>query len=452
MHSSDYLDISPWMTQPPHLQPPVQGDVSADVAIVGAGFTGLSTALALRRAGVDVVLLEREFAGCGASGRNAGHLTPTIGKDLPTLLMLFGAARAAQLVRFAEHAVHCVEDLIREHAITCDYQACGNIMAAVHPRHEARLRKAAAVAAQVGARLRFLGRDDMRARGIPPAFVAGVLEEAGGTLDPGKYVMALRDAAVRAGVRLYEQTPVMAITDGTRPSLRTPGGMVRADKLVLATNAYTPALGRLRHTVFPLYDTLFESAPLSAAQLDVLKWTGREGIYTAHESLESYRLTSRGTILGGSKGVRYPYGSALTGRSAPSTLALLERAFRDRFPALGAVKIAHYWGGWIAMTLHFLPALGRSGAQRNIYHAIGYNGHGVAAATAMGPVLVDFILGRPNEYAETLSRFVPPLPPEPLRWLLIRGMLGLLSYVDARLDRQVRRAAAAVVQTTNPSR
>jgi glycine/D-amino acid oxidase-like deaminating enzyme len=101
------------MTRPADLGAPLRGDIRADVAIIGAGYTGLSTALALQRAGVDVVILEREFAGFGASGRNAGHLTSTIGKDLPTLLMLFGTARAARLVRFAEDAVRCVEEMIR---------------------------------------------------------------------------------------------------------------------------------------------------------------------------------------------------------------------------------------------------------------------------------------------------------------------------------------------------
>jgi gamma-glutamylputrescine oxidase len=212
---------------------------------------------------------------------------------------------------------------------------------------------------------------------------------------------------------------------------------VTADRVVLATNAYTPALGHLRYTVFPLYDTLFESAPLTSAQLTALDWRGKEGIYTAHESLESYRLTARGTILGGSKGVRYAYGSALSGGPHPWTLGLVEGAFRDRFPELRQVPVAHFWGGWIGMTLHFLPALGRTGTSRNIYYAIGYNGHGVAAASAMGPILAAYILGRRNEHAETLARFVPPLPPEPLRWLLIRGMLGIINAVDARIDRQV---------------
>ena len=435
--ASEFLDISPWVGPPADLQPALAADRSADVVVVGAGFTGLSTALALKRAGVDVVILERDFAGFGASGRNAGHLTPTIGKDLPTLLMLFGRQRAAQLVRFADDAVRCVEDLIREQYIECDYMATGNIMAAVHPRQEGRLRKAATVAAAIGARVRFLDRDALRARGVPPAFLSGALEEAGGTLDPGKYVMGLRRAVLAAGITLHEQTAVREIADGQHPRVRTAGGTVTADHVVLATNAYTPALGRLRRTVVPLYDTLFESAPLTRAQLDALGWHGREGIYTAHESLESYRLTARGTILGGSKGLRYSYGSTLHGGPHPWTLGLVEGAFRDRFPELRDVPVAHFWGGWIAVTAHFLPAFGRVGAHRNIHYAIGYNGHGVAAASAMGAILADDLLGRTNPHTAALARFVPPLPPEPLRWLFIRGVMGIINAVDARIDRQV---------------
>ncbi len=435
---ADYLEISPWIAQPPDVRPALQSDLRADVVIVGAGYTGLSAALALKRAGADVVVVEREFAGFGASGRNAGHLTPTIGKDLPTLLMVFGKRRAAQLVRFADAAVAYTETVIREQGITCDYLPSGNIMAAVHPKQERRLRKAAAVAAEVGAKVRFLGGAEMRARGIPSAFLSGALEEAGGTLDPGKYVLGLRRAVLDAGVPLYERTAVEAVTEGPQLRLRTPHGSVAADKLMLATNAYTPELGRLRHTVYPLYDTLFESRPLMPSEVAALGWAGREGIYTAHESLESYRLTGRNTILGGSKGVRYPYGSALVNGPNSRAAHLNEDALLDRFPEVPNLQVAHFWGGWIAMTMHFLPTIGCTGAARNVHYGLGYNGHGVAVATMMGSMLADFVLGRANEHVDLLRRFVPPLPPEPLRWMMITGLTRVIDYLDARIDREIR--------------
>lgn len=186
----DFLAVSPWVVRPVDLQPPLRSHISASFAVIGAGYTGLSAALALKGAGADVVVVEREFAGFGASGRNAGHLTPTIGKDLPTL-MLFGKRRAAQLVRFADEAVRHVESLIEQYRIECDYVPSGNIMAAVHPKHEARLRHAATVAAQIGAHVRFLSRDEMRARGIPPSFLAGALEESG-----ARRACAIRTAAL----------------------------------------------------------------------------------------------------------------------------------------------------------------------------------------------------------------------------------------------------------------
>jgi glycine/D-amino acid oxidase-like deaminating enzyme len=437
------LEISPWLARPGDPQPPLEGDARADVAIVGAGYTGLSAALALRRAGADVVVLEREHAGFGASGRNAGHLTPTIGKDLPTLLMLFGGARAARLVAFAEHAVGCVETALREHAIDCDYVASGNVMAAVHPAHERRLRKAADVAARIGAQFEFLDRAEMRRRGLPPKFIAGTLEARGGTLDPGKYVSGLRRAALAAGVRLHEASAVREILEGPRVRLRTAHGTLDAGTLLLATNAYSVELGRSKGTIFPLHDTLFETAPLSPEQRAALDWPGREGIYTAHESLESYRLTARGTLVGGSKGVRYAYGSALTGGSTDATIAWNLRVFRERFPSLASLPIAHTWGGWIAMTLNMLPALGRGGRHGNVHYALGYNGHGVAAATALGAALADVALGRPNAHADLLKPFAVPLPPEPLRWLFVRGLLGSLNTIDRRVDAALRRGSAA---------
>ena len=444
-----FLPISPYLERPADVQPALDADIDADVAIVGGGLTGLSTALALKRAGVNPVLIEREFCGFGASGRNAGHLTPKIGKDMPTLLTLFGEERAGALVRFADHCVHRTEQVIDELGVDCDYLPSGNIMTVVHPKQEKRLRRAAEVAAKMGAKVRFLASAEMRERGIPASFLCGALEAAGGTLHPGKLMLGLRRAALQAGIRIYEQTPVLQVQEGVRATMRTPRGTLRADRLVMASNAYTREIGRPGHKVFALYVTLFESAPLSDAQLAAIGgWPGREGVYTAHESLESYRLTAQRTIIGGSKGVRYYWGSRPGDRGGPhaATQAKIARAFRDRFPTLNDLPIARFWGGWIAMTLNFLPSIGPVDGAGRLLHAMGYNGHGVAQAIAVGDLLADQITGRENEWARVFPRPAPTLPPEPFLWLTARAALGFFESIDWITDRQIRAGRRGAVR------
>jgi glycine/D-amino acid oxidase-like deaminating enzyme len=436
------LEGSFWTGPPADPQPPLEGDARADVAIVGGGITGLATALSLREAGADVAVVERDFCGSGASGRNAGHLTPTIGKDLPTLVRLFGEARAAALARFADRAVGCAEDLLRRLAIDCDYVASGNVLAGLHPRQRERLRRAAEVAARLGAKVAFLDEQEVRRRGLPACVRFGVLEERGGTLDPGKLVRGLRAAALAAGCRLYEGSEVGAVA--AEPALRveTAGGSLRAERVVVATNAYTPAtLGWLRHRVVPLRVTLFATRPLAPAEREGLGWPGREGLYTAHEVLESWRLTADARLLGGSRFVRYGYGSHLAAGDSPRLLRRLAALLPERFPGLDA-PIDVFWGGWIGTTLDFLPLLGARGPGGRIHYGLGYNGHGVAQACLFGRLLADAVLGRPSEEAELLARRGVPLPPEPLRWCLAQGILGALGLVDALTDRAIRRLRA----------
>lgn len=434
-----FVEYGAYLEPPTDRTEPLAGDLAADVAIVGAGYTGLSTALALRAAGIDAVLLEADFAGAGASGRNAGHLTPTIGKDLPTLLRIFGRARAGALARFADAAVEHAERTIKAHAIECDYRPSGNFLAAVHPKQTARLVRAAELGASLGARVRFVAEAEMRERGLPPAFLCGVLEERGGTLDPGKYVLGLRRAALAAGVRLFERTPVAGIEEGPRVRLRTPRGTVTAERIVIATNGYTPLLAWRPRAVIPLSCSLFETEPLSAAQREQLGWRGGEGVYTAHETLESYRVSARGSIVGGVKTVRYGYGSRLLAADDPRSFAVIEAAFRARFPALREVAIRHFWSGWMGYAPDFLPLLGVAGAQRNVHYAIGFAGHGVAQATLMGELVAEQLQGRQHPLARALARRTFAWPPEPLRWLAFQAIERALAAIDARTDRQVRR-------------
>jgi gamma-glutamylputrescine oxidase len=437
--SGRVLEGSFWTGPPPDPQPPLEGDARAEVAVIGGGYTGLATALALREAGVDVAVVERDFCGAGASGRNAGHLTPTIGKDLPTLMRLFGEERASGFVRFADRAVGCAEELIRRHAIDCDYVASGNVLAGLHPRQRARLERAAAAAIRLGAKVAFLDETEVRRRELPACVRFGVLEQCGGTLDPGKLVRGLRAAALASGARVYEGSEVRTIAPGPKPRLETGCGTLRADRVVVATNAYTPAtLGWLRHRVVPLRVLLFATHPLSHAARTRLGWPGREGLYTAHEILESWRLTADGRLVGGSRWVRYAFGSALSQADPPRLLSRLAGLQRERFPGLDA-PIDAFWGGWVGSTLDFLPVFAALGRPANLHAGLAYNGHGVAQACLFGRLLANAALGRESEDAELFARRGVPLPPEPLRWLLARGILVSLACVDALTDRAIRR-------------
>lgn len=437
--SYDFREPSVWLEPPNDLHPVLESDIRADVAIVGGGLTGLCAALALREAGVDVALVEMDFCGKGASGRNAGHLTPTIGKDLPTLIGYVGKEKAIACARWGDRAVRHTEATFAKYAIDCDYRPVGNVVAGLHPRHREPLRRTAELAASLGVALTFLPEEEMRRRRLPSVFRFGVLEHCGGHLHPGKYVLGLRRAALAAGVRIFENTRVTAIKEYRFPiEVLTARGTVRADKLVVATNAYTPeTLNRMRSKVFPMRDSLFRTARLEPAQLDALGWSGREGIYTAHESMESYRLSADGRIVGGSKHVRYGYGSALIDGNLPDVFARFVELLAERFPEVPDLEIETFWGGWIAMTLDFLP-FSFSNARGDVFYGMGYNGHGLAQATLNGSMLADQVLGRRNEDVELLKRRVIPLPPEPLRWLVVKGLLWYYTRIDDMVDSDLR--------------
>ncbi len=431
----DISSLSPWLAAPPRSQTPLRGELEADVAVVGAGFSGLSSALSLRREGLRVAVLDSQIAGYGASGRNAGHLTPTIGKDLPSLSRMYGRARVRGLLELAEVAISHVEGAIEKHAIDCDYEPVGNLIAAVHPKQHDVIDRTAQVATEFGIPGELLDRSALVARGIPATFTRGYLEPHGGILDPGKYLRGLRRAALEAGAQLFENSPVTGISDGPPAVVETAGGRVRCQHVVIATNAYTPQLSRLDSVAVRIQVQLFRTAPLRPEQLERIDWRGREGIYTAHELLESFRLTSDQRILGGSKFIRAGFGKGILADTDPRVCRRLETVFRQRFPELADVPVEQHWGGPIYMSLDFLPRVGRSGARGNILHAIAYAGHGIAQASYAGEMVTDLLLERDGPGSALQSRWRIPVPPEPLRWLAFQGLTRYFEAVDRRVDR-----------------
>lgn len=409
--------------------------------------------MALRERGFAPIILERDFCGYGASGRNAGHLTPTICKDLPTAMLLFGKQKAARFAQFADFCVANAEQLIKVYGIDCDYNQSGNIMTVVHPSQERRLRQATETARALGAHMHFVDPGEMRERGLPRAFLCGAMEEMGGTLHPGKLVSGLRRAALDRGIRIYENTAVRRIEDGKPIRLITDGGTVSAERLVVASNAYTPEVAEIGKRISPLYISMFETEPLTDAQIaEIGPWAGREGIYTAHESMESYRLTAQRTIIGGSKDVQYFYDAAPHnhGGDADARKMSVIAAFRDRFPTLADVPVAHAWAGWCGFTLNFMPMVGRLDGNPAYTYAVGFNGHGIAQATAMGGLMADMVEGKANPWHDVICRRAPLVPSKTLRYVCVKSLLAVFNSIDSRLDAALRRAATSALPSAAP--
>lgn len=434
------VSVSPWLASIEETAPALAGDIDVDVVIIGGGYTGLCSALALREEGARVAVLEAGFCGFGASGRNAGHLTPTIGKDLATLQALFRRDTVERMVHLAETAISEVEDLIQRHAIACDYEPVGNVVAAVHPKQFRAIDRAAAAAQAFGLPGEVLEEAEMRRRGLPAAFVRGYHERHGGVLDPGRYVRGLRRAALERGVALFEGTAVTVIEDGDRPAALTRGGRAVGRHLVVAVNGYGHDLLLPRPIparVMPIYVQLLQTAPLTDAQLARVGWRGREGVYTAHEVLESWRLTGDNRIVGGSKHIRYGYGGGVLPDRDASVTIRLEATLRRRFPELAEVEVSSVWGGRIALALDFLPAVGRTGRSGNILYSLSYAGHGLAMASYAGRMVADLVARRDGPGSALWNRRGVPIPPEPLRWLVFRALNGFFEGIDRRVDRAI---------------
>lgn len=426
---------SNWWSGPETRQPELKNDLTIDVAIVGGGFTGLHTALALRQAGMEVAILERDFAGSGASSKSAGYVDGLIGKDLPSLLKITKLERARELCDFAREAVLRLEDLIRSDGIDCDYVGNGNINVAVHPRQTRRLQKLVGAGKDLGMHYTFLDEGALRERGIPPAFVSGVHDPVGGILNPGKLVKHFREKAIAAGVKLYEGTQVLRIKNGQPALIETDRATVTAKEVVLATNAFTMQLGWKKRFMAPVWNGMFESKPLSPEQRQILEWPGEEGLFTAHEKLESYRLTKRNTLISGGKVVHIPYGFNLKDLAPENIAIALEKVFRQRFPQLDDLQFQAFWGGWIGIPLDFLPGIGTTGKFGNIHYAMGYAGHGIPQTILAGEILAAKILRQQHPFGTVLDRRTLPIPPEPFKWLVSNLVDKALGIPDKKTDR-----------------
>lgn len=385
----EYLAGSGWADRPAAAVPALAGEVTCDVAVVGGGLLGMAAALQLAERGADVVLLEADLCGSGASSRSAGYLTNTLAADAD-LLSTIHRKRMHDLVGFADAAVHFTEGLLARLSIECDYQRTGIVGAAVSRGQLRKGRRWVRTLAGAGADSEFVGASEL---GLPPTFLGGLRERVGGLLNPGKYAFGLRDAVLASRARVFEQTPVQTVANaGTGVTVGVEAGRVRAERVLLATNAYSRDLPIApRRLAKAIWVTQVETEPIAPERLDEIGWTSRAPIATLHVLLENYRLTPRNTVVIGTRQLQPARGPLRGRRPDAPVVADLVRGFRDRFPTLGDVAPRRAWGGWIAMTPSWLPVAGE--VNPRVLYGIGCNGHGLAQAPYLGTLLADRLAG-----------------------------------------------------------
>lgn len=401
------------------LQPSLEGEVDADVCVVGGGYTGLSAALHLAGQGYRVVLLEAERLGWGASGRNGGQVGTGPRQDEAELAAWLGPEVARQLFDLAEAGKALVRDLVTRHAIDCDLRT-GQVVAAAKPGQVGPLHaRAARLARDYGYPL--LEPLDARATGAlvgSPRYHGGVLDLGALHLQPLAYALGLARAALAAGVAIYEQSRVVGYTRTDPVVVRTDRGRVRARYLVLGCNGYLGRLEpRLAGHIMPINNFLVATAPLPPTLLPAILPRGS----CAHDTLfvlNYFRRTADGRLLfGGGENYRARFPADIAGFVRPCLLQV--------FPQLAGVALEYAWGGTLAVTRSRLPHVGR--LPPNVFFAHGYSGHGIANATLAGQLIAEAVAGTAARF-DVLAR-VPAARFPGGRWLRWPGMvLGMLYY------------------------
>jgi glycine/D-amino acid oxidase-like deaminating enzyme len=401
---------------------PLQGDHTADVVIVGGGYTGLSTALHLAESFPErrIVLLEGARVGYGASGRNCGLVLPFITGAEGTVHDLVDAGRideARKVFEATSAGIGLIEDLVATRGVDCEWEPVESLHGALTPRHEARLEREQQMYASLGLEATWLPESELRQRVDVTGYRGALTVPSSGMINPAKLATGLLALARAGGVEVHEDSPVVDITPGATVSVRTPRGSVRAPVLVLATNAYTHHLGFLRGRILPIHSFSIATAPLTESQVAALAWGGRQPFYDVRSFFNLFRLTADNRVLlSGGDGFYYYGGAAVDGEGHPD------------------YRITHRWAGHVGVTLDLAPTIGAFGPANNILFAGGYSGHGVTVAVLAGRLLRDLVAGEPLDpvYDFVLNRKPPRSPGEPLTSVGFGLAKRYMRWEDAR--------------------
>jgi glycine/D-amino acid oxidase-like deaminating enzyme len=416
--------------------PPLVGDATADVVILGGGYTGMWTAYHLkeRDPAIDVVIVEQDICGGGPSGRNGGFVNAWW-TAVPEMARRFGDADAIELAMAASRSVEAIGRFCEREHVDAWFTGAGEMTVATNPTHvgswDGLLKETARLG--VGDVFTELTPDEVQARCASPTFGAGMFESDAATVQPARLARGLRRALLDRGVRIFEDTPVRRFGAGRPVVAETPGGTVRAGQAVLAVGAWGAGWRRFRRSLAVRGSYIVLTAP-APERLAELGWTGGEAIRDLRTSLHYLRTTPDGRIAFGAAGLQPGLARTIGPRFAYDA-ASLRTAIEDlhrMFPSFRDVPIEAGWGGPIDVAGRYLPFFG-TGPTGNVHHGLGFTGNGVAPSHLGGQILAALASHADDGFAQLAVVQHEPLrfPPAPI---LLPGMLAVNRAIHARDD------------------
>jgi glycine/D-amino acid oxidase-like deaminating enzyme len=413
--------------------PELEAEIETDVAIIGGGFTGLSAAYHLQRDhNVQAVVLERSYIGWGASGRNGGFCCMGSSK-MPWSKMIekFGLQEAQTFWRSQKASVELVADIVARENLDIDKTGVGEISLAHKTTLVDALKEDAAfMAKNFGAKEVFVSKEELVEQGLnSPGLHAGVANPIGFGLNPWKYVNGLAAAASRAGAKIYANSEVINWSrEGTKHVLVTPRGRVKANKVLLATAAYTaedlhPDYGG---RIMPALSSIVVTRPMNQNELGAQGWTSTTPVYDIRYLLHYFRLLPDGRMMFGGRG-----GLSAEPGALDRQLGNIEAAFRAYYPEWRHVEITHRWSGLLCLAQDLVPHVGSWDAQPGVYFAMCYHGNGVAMGTWSGRAAARAMVGGVEERPNFIRRPPPKFPLPFLRPLYLRGAYVTYGIKDA---------------------
>jgi glycine/D-amino acid oxidase-like deaminating enzyme len=387
----------------PNPTPPLDIDKNVSVAIIGGGFAGLSTALHLAEQGTDAIVLEAQEPGWGASGNNGGQLNPGLKLDPDTIEVRFGADLGQRMIAFAYNTPTFTLDLVRRHQIACEARQNGTLRAAYHAASAVAVEITAEQCVRRGMPVSVLDRNAVREATGTDRYVRAMLDRRGGDLQPLSYARGLARAALATGAAIYGRTPATSLRrEGGRWRIETPRAVVRAEKVLIATNGFTDDLWPgLRRTIVPMFSSIAATEPLPDDVARQIMPT-RSVLYESGHITVYYRVDASNRLLMGGRG-------PMQWIRDPSAVAYLMRYATRLWPALRDIGWTHGWNSRLAMTADHYPHVHEPGPGALVY--LGCNGRGVALATAMGQQLARRLIE-----GETAEVDMPITPLKPIRF------------------------------------